>query len=45
MTTLTLETEPLAVAISFEADKLIVELADGQSSRAFGMVSPPHAWF
>ncbi|QQE67108.1 hypothetical protein GFS31_38200 [Leptolyngbya sp. BL0902] len=31
MTTLTLETEPLAVAISFEADKLIVELADGRS--------------
>lgn len=31
MTTLTLETEPLAVAISFEADKLVVELADGRS--------------
>ena len=31
MTTLTLETEPLAVAISFEDDKLIVELADGRS--------------
>ena len=31
MTTLTLETEPLAVAISFEADKLTVELADGRS--------------
>lgn len=31
MTTLTLETEPRAVAISFEADKLIVELADGRS--------------
>jgi hypothetical protein len=31
MTTLTLETEPLAVAISFEADKLIVEFADGRS--------------
>jgi hypothetical protein len=30
MITLTLETEPLAVAISFEADKLIVELADGR---------------
>lgn len=31
MTTLTLETEPLAVAISFEDEKLIVELADGRS--------------
>lgn len=31
MTTLTFETEPLAVAISFEDDKLIVELADGRS--------------
>jgi hypothetical protein len=31
MTTLTLETEPLAVATSFESDKLIVELADGRS--------------
>lgn len=31
MTTLTLETEPLAVAISFEDGKLIVELADGRS--------------
>ena len=31
MTTLTLETEPLAVAISFGDDKLTVELADGRS--------------
>jgi hypothetical protein len=31
MTILTFETEPLAVAISFEADNFIVELADGRS--------------
>lgn len=35
MTTLPLETEPLAVAIFFEDDKLIVELADGR-----GLVVP-----
>lgn len=31
MTTLTLETEPLAISVSLDAEKLIVELADGRS--------------
>ena len=31
VTTLTLETEPLAASVSFEAEKLVVELADGRS--------------
>jgi hypothetical protein len=31
VTTLTLETEPLAASVSFDAEKLVVELADGRS--------------
>jgi hypothetical protein len=31
MTTLTLETEPLAAAVSVDLDKLVVELVDGRS--------------
>ena len=31
MTTLTLETEPLATSVSVSSERLIVELADGRS--------------
>jgi hypothetical protein len=39
MTTLTLETEPLAASVSFDAEKLVVELADGRS------LTVPLAWY
>jgi hypothetical protein len=39
VTTLTLETEPLAVSVSFDAEKLVVELADGRS------LTVPLAWY
>lgn len=39
MTTLTLETEPLAVSVSLDLEKLIVELADGRS------LSVPLDWY
>jgi len=39
VTTLTLETEPLAASVSFEAEKLVVELADGRS------LTVPLAWY
>lgn len=39
MTTLTLETEPLATAVSVDSDKLVVELIDGRS------LIVPLAWY
>jgi hypothetical protein len=39
MTTLVLEQDPVAVKVSFAADRLIIELADGRS------VTVPMAWY
>jgi hypothetical protein len=39
MTTLVLEQDPVAVKVSFAADRLIIELADGRS------FSVPLAWY
>jgi len=39
MTTLTLETEPLATAVSVNSDKLVVELVDGRS------LTIPLSWY
>ena len=39
MTTLTLETEPLATSVSVSSERLIVELADGRS------LTIPIAWY
>ncbi|MGG6237004.1 DUF2442 domain-containing protein [Nodosilinea sp. AN01ver1] len=39
MTTLTLETEPLAAAVSVDSEKLMVELADGRS------LTVPLTWY
>lgn len=39
MTTLTLETEPLATSVAISSERLIVELADGRS------LTIPIAWY
>jgi len=39
VTTLTLETEPLAASVSFDAEKLMVDLVDGRS------LTVPLAWY
>jgi hypothetical protein len=39
VTTLTLETEPLAASVSFDAEKFVVELTDGRS------LTVPLAWY